>query len=164
MLKLISILFSFIKELVYDSKDEYNYMSPKFNVRKATIVVGIFLAFFVAYSSTKRVIVQSIYVVKLKDAILVHHQEEMRKYRDYEERIASLESRLSEYEDKGKKPRTAPSDSRNGAEKTISAPGQHTEQKTTSDKPETDGNKKPPHMTREQENAFFIEYIARKKL
>jgi len=36
MFKLISIMFEFLKELIFDSKEEYNITSSKFNTRKFT--------------------------------------------------------------------------------------------------------------------------------
>lgn len=162
MFKILSLLFDFLKELIYDSKDEYNYMSPKFNVRKAAGIAVILLAFIVAYNSTKRVVVQSVYIVRLKDAILLHREEELERNKEYEDKIAALQSELKESQEKGKKPRTAPSDSRNGAEKTQSPASQLTEKKDTSDKSDSDKNKRL-HMTREQETAFFDEFIAKKK-
>lgn len=39
MLRLLSILSYFLKELIFDSKDEYDLMSSKFNMRKVAVFV-----------------------------------------------------------------------------------------------------------------------------
>lgn len=37
-MRLLLMLFHFVQEMVFDSKDEYNIKSPKFNLKKVLII------------------------------------------------------------------------------------------------------------------------------
>ena len=47
MFKLLSILTYFIRELVFDSKDEYDFSSPKFNSRKFIVFLAIIFSMLI---------------------------------------------------------------------------------------------------------------------
>lgn len=57
MFKIFSIFTYFIRELVFDSKDEYDFKSSKFNTRKFTVFVFIILSMsanvFISYKVIK---------------------------------------------------------------------------------------------------------------
>lgn len=45
MFKLLSTLLYFIRELIFDSSDEYSFNSPSFNSRKAMVFVIVTFSF-----------------------------------------------------------------------------------------------------------------------
>lgn len=57
MLKILTIFIYFIRELIFDSKDEYNFKSSKFNTRKFIIFVFIITSvasnIFISYKVIK---------------------------------------------------------------------------------------------------------------
>ena len=47
MLKLLSVIIYFLREMIFDSKDEYDFKSAKFNARKfAVLLVTLLLLLF----------------------------------------------------------------------------------------------------------------------
>lgn len=57
MLKILTIFIYFIKELIFDSKDEYDFKSSKFNTRKFIvfifIVTSVIANVFISYKVIK---------------------------------------------------------------------------------------------------------------
>lgn len=50
-MRLISVFFNFVQEIIFDHEDEYNFKSPKFNIKKIfflalltfSIIINLFL-------------------------------------------------------------------------------------------------------------------------
>lgn len=56
MLKLISIFSFFFKELVFESKDEYNFNSPKFSIKRVLLWVVLVSMLFLTITFSNRAI------------------------------------------------------------------------------------------------------------
>jgi hypothetical protein len=57
MLKILTIFIYFIRELIFDSKDEYDFKSSKFNTRKFTVFIFVIASLaanvFISYKVIK---------------------------------------------------------------------------------------------------------------
>jgi hypothetical protein len=57
MLKILTIFIYFVRELIFDSKEEYDFKSSKFNTRKFTVFVFVILSLsfniFISYKVIK---------------------------------------------------------------------------------------------------------------
>lgn len=152
------MFFTFIRELLFDSKEEFDYRSSKFNSRKMTLYI-IFIALFLAVVLlTNRVYKQSVYVVKLKDAIIL--QEARRREKDLREdkELIRLRTYVEDLPEKVKKSYPVPSDSGNLVEKTISTT---TDDAPTAPIPEPKPVKAlpPAPLAREDRKSFIEKYM-----
>lgn len=156
------MFFTFIRELLFDSKEEFDYRSSKFNARKMTLYI-IFIALFIAVVLlTNRVYKQSIYVVKLKDAIIVQEMRRREKDAQEEKELIRLKTYIEELPEKVKKSYPVPSDSGNNVEKTISMT---TNETPTSPVPEPTPTKAlpPTQLAREERKNFIEKYMNTKE-
>ncbi len=121
---LIKMFFTFVRELLFDSKEEFDYSSSKFNARKMVLFLLFAVITIAAVLMAMRLVKQSVYVVKLKDAVVKHEID----YRESDKRKTEEINRLREYidnlPDKVKKSNPVPSDSRNDYKKDLPEPEQ----------------------------------------
>lgn len=54
MFKVFTLLLYFLKEVIFDNKDEYNFKSSKFNVRKFIILMLVVFSLLAAFTMTSR--------------------------------------------------------------------------------------------------------------
>ena len=92
MLKIILIFISFIRELLYNSKDEYNYSSSKFDTSKAVLFIVIVSLVLSSFFFAIRAFKTSKNIVILKEAIITHETNNELRIRTYEKRIEELET------------------------------------------------------------------------
>ena len=152
------MFFTFIRELIFDSKEEFDYRSSKFNSRKMTLYI-IFIAMFVALVLlTNRVYKQSIYVVKLKDSVIAQEMKRREKDIKEERELLRLKTYIEELPKKVKKSYPVPSDSGNDVEKTIPFP---TNQNSPAPEPQPKPVKAlpPAQLGREERKTFFEDYM-----
>lgn len=89
MFKLLSILVFFLRELIFDSKEEYNFKSAHFNPRKFSILVLIFVLLMVnAYFIDKLYTLASV-LVQTREAIVVEEQNESIEATETAKRLAA---------------------------------------------------------------------------
>lgn len=65
MFKIIAMLLPFIKELFFDKKEEADFSSPYFNVKKWLMYVGFVFLCFISFFSTQRLVMLSKDHIKL---------------------------------------------------------------------------------------------------
>jgi len=149
----ITMFFTFIRELLFDSKEELDYKSSKFNARKVAVFFIIVALALEAALTTYRLINQSIYLVKLKDSIIIREQYSRKQLAKYKRENEELKKYIDDLPEKVKKSNPVPSDSRNEVEKTTS--NVDGEQLLVVPKePQT-----TPNLTKEERKQFFKEYI-----
>jgi signal transduction histidine kinase len=147
------MFFTFIRELLFDSKEELDYKSSKFNARKVAVFFIIVALALEAALTTYRLINQSIYLVKLKDSIIIREQYSRKQLAKYKRENEELKKYIDDLPEKVKKSNPVPSDSRNEVEKTTS--NVDGEQLLVVPKePQT-----TPNLTKEERKQFFKEYI-----
>lgn len=119
---IIKMFATFIRELLFDSKDELDYNSSKFNPKKV-MLFAIFLVLAVAVMLMfYRLINQSIYVVNLKDAIVAHTIVENKTQENSKlekESCIRVQEYVRNLPANVKKSNPVPSDSGNKVEKTT---------------------------------------------
>lgn len=67
--QLLSVFWFFVKEMLFDSKDEYDINSKKFNARRFTIALLLLFLFVGELYSISRMYAMAKEVVELKAAI-----------------------------------------------------------------------------------------------
>lgn len=67
MLKLLSTLIPFIKELFFDHKDEANFMSARFNTKKWLMFASFIGMLILTFLETQRLLTLSLEIVELQD-------------------------------------------------------------------------------------------------
>lgn len=150
------MFFTFIRELLFDSKEEFDYRSSKFNSRKMTLYI-IFIAMFIALILlTNRVYKQSIYVVKLKDSVIAQEMKRREKDIKEERELLRLRTYIEELPEKVKKSYPVPSDSGNDVEKTFPLPANPT---PVNPEPKPVKALPPNVMGREERKTFFEDYM-----
>lgn len=149
----ITMFFTFIRELLFDSKEEMDYSSSKFNARKAAVFLIIIALFLATALSVSRLVNQSIYVVKLKDAIINREEYYRRQIRKNKRELDILKQYVDDLPDKVKKSYPVPSDSGNAVENTEVS--QEVQPLVAKPKP-----KEPTSgMTKEERKIFFDEIV-----
>lgn len=149
----ITMFFTFVRELLFDSKEELDYSSSKFNARKVTVFSIIVTLAIVVTLATHRLINQSIYLVKLKDSIIVHEQQNRRQLIKYKKENDELRKYIDNLPEKVKKSNPVPSDSGNEVEKTL--PATVSEYQLSDQKNPTDKS----ILSKEERKMFFKDYI-----
>lgn len=71
MFRMLTMLLYFFRELVFDSKEEYDYKSKMFNIRKVLVFVLLFTSFV-----TNAVFVHRIYTLAVENLKLTRTIEE----------------------------------------------------------------------------------------
>lgn len=69
MLKLLSVLSYFLRELIFDSKDEYDWSSSKFNMRKVAIFLVLALSITLNMFLGNRTVALASSIVDLKKQV-----------------------------------------------------------------------------------------------
>lgn len=114
----ITMFFTFIRELLFDSKEELDYNSSKFNARKVAVFFIVIALSLSTALLTYRLVNQSIYVVRLKDAIIQREEQYRKQIRKNRREIEILKKYIDDLPEKVKKSYPAPSDSGNDVENT----------------------------------------------
>jgi hypothetical protein len=126
ILSFISMLVTFLRELVFDSKEELDYKSSNFNMRKMGIFLLIIALFISTILSTHRLFKQSTQVIKLKEAYLNSEANHHHEHSDYLKTIMDLHAKniklkkyINSLPESVKKSNPVPSDSVNIDENSI---------------------------------------------
>ena len=115
----ITMFFKFIRELLFDSKEELDYQSTKFDARKMSIFFIIITLVLAVVLLTNRLFNQSVYVVQLKDAVIYHQLKDKKQKSIDRKELLSLRAYVDSLPDKVKKSYPVPSDSENIVEKIL---------------------------------------------
>lgn len=152
---LITMFFTFIRELLFDSKEELDYKSSKFNARKVALFFIIIALALATALSVYRLVNQSIYLVKLKDAVIAREEYYKRQVMKNKKELELLRNYIDDLPEKVKKSYPVPSDSGNDEENSSHL--HDTEPLLVKRKP------KPPvasqTMSKEDRKAFFQDYV-----
>jgi hypothetical protein len=70
--KLVALLFSFLRELIFDSKEEFDFKSSKFNARKFTVLILIVFSLFLNLLFAQRLYSLARQNVELKNFIEIY--------------------------------------------------------------------------------------------
>ena len=149
------MFFKFIRELLFDSKEELDYKSSKFNARKMAIFFIIITLMLAVVLLTNRVYKQSVYVVKLKDTVALHLIEDKKQRAIDRIELLSLRAYVDNLPDKVKKSYEVPSDSGNTDENT---PKVNPKVVTPFDEPVSKVIKKPV-VTKAQRDELLKEFL-----
>lgn len=160
---IVKMFITFIRELLFDSKDELDYKSSKFNPRKVLLFIIILALGLAVFLLSYRLVNQSIYVVKLKEAIIVHELQDAMEEKANKRKAQQL-VRLQDYvrhlPEKVKMSNPVPSDSGNEVENTTPPP-----EKFLAPPVEDEHHPKPvtpERLTRAQRDAILERYPIKK--
>ncbi len=72
MPRILSLIFTMFRELIFDSREEYDFRSKKFNVKKVLLFVILTTLLAYCYFATKRAWILSAENVKLNEKYSEH--------------------------------------------------------------------------------------------
>lgn len=150
------MFFTFIRELLFDSKEEMDYSSAKFDSRKVAVFLITVALMLAVVLLTIRLYKQSVAVVQLKDAVVKNQIEAKIQRAEDRKELLALRGYVESLPDKVKKPYPVPSDSGNVA---IKPPNYPSNESTPFDEPVVKNNKKLV-ITKEQREEILNNFLA----